>query len=254
MTGGDWGLDPLRKRLTMYPFSNFSQDMINHFLPGQRAMQDILTSSASNSETVTSGALSLTIPNTELSITGTQALTLAAPTVPGQRKLIQVMVAASTPAGTLTITSPDDTTGYVCPATFFFDNVGQTLELEATSGLKWRCIRKIRAGVKTLVIGTTVTTGICDMSHVDVSVTGTVASTTTRALPNGAAVGELCSVTCSTAATTPHGDLGGTFMKKDGTAGTLLDDFTLVTDNALLQWTGAAWKAVVLAGTTLSIA
>lgn len=199
------------------------------------------------------GAIS-TYGLTELSVDGTKAYTMAAPEYVGQSKTIRVVGATNTPAGTLTVSNPDTTTGFVCPSTFFFDNVGQLLEFEATSGLKWRCVNKIRVGRKALVIGTTVTTGICDMSHVDVSVTGTVASTSTMALPNGAAVGELVSVTCSTASTTPHGDLGGTYVKEDGTAGTLLDDFTLVTDNALLQWTGSAWKAVVLAGTTLSIA
>lgn len=242
----------------MYPFNIFSQDMINHMLPGQRAMQDILLTSEYAVESVSaSGALSTTVPVTELSISGTKAYTLAAPTgnaaFAGLRKIVRCVSAASTPAGTLTVSSPDDTTGFVCPATFFFDNVGQLLEFEWT-GTKWRCIRKIRNGVKALVIGTTVTTGICDMSHVDVAVTGTVASTSTKALPNGAAVGEIVSITCSTAASTPHGDLGGTYVKKDGSAGTLLDDFTLVTDNALLMWTGSAWKPLILSGTTLSIA
>lgn len=209
---------------------------------------------AAMSETVTTGALNVAVPKTILSVTGTQPYSLGAPTYEGQTKYIVCELAASAPAGTLTVSSPDDTTGFVCPATFFFDHVGQILELTATAALKWRCTKKIRNGVKALVIGTTVTTGICDMSHVDVSVTGTVASTSTKALPNGAAVGEIVSITCSTAATTPHGDLGGTFVKKDETAGTLLDDFTLTTDNALLEWTGAAWKPLILSGTTLSIA
>lgn len=205
-------------------------------------------------DAVSSGALALTRLTSEISVSGTKAFTLAAPTYTGQRKRVRCVAAASTPAGTLTVSSPDDTTGFVCAATFFFDTVGQELEFEATSALKWRCIAKKRVGRKALVIGTTVTTGICDMSHVDISVTGTVASTDTMALPDGSAVGELVSITCGTAASTPHGDLGGTFVKKDGTAGTLLDDFTLVTDNALLEWSGSAWKPLILSGTTLSIA
>lgn len=241
----------------MYPFTHLTQNMLNHMLPGQRALQDQLTDPAYAIETVTSGALSLSYPVTYLSVTGTQAYTIAAPTGinagQGLRKTIVCTVAASTPAGTLTVSSPETATGFVCPTTFFFDNVGQTLVLEWT-GSKWRCIQKIRVGVKQLVIGTTTTTGICDMSHVDVSVTGTVASTTTKALPNGAAIGEIVVVTCSTAATTPHGDLGGTFVKKDGTAGTLLDDFTATTDSAILFWTGSAWQTLQLQGTTLAIA
>jgi len=205
-------------------------------------------------EAVSASGAFATSGTTEVTISGTKAYTLAAPEYARQLKRVVVVSAGSTPAGTLTVSSPDDTAGFVCPATFFMDNKGQELIFEATSALKWRCIKKVRTGVKALVIGTTVTTGICDMSHVDVSVTGTVASTSTKALPDGAAVGETVSITCSTAAGTPHGDLGGTFVKKDGTAGTLLDDFTLVTDNALLMWNGSAWKPLVLAGTTLSIA
>ncbi len=232
----------------MYPFSNFSQDMINHFLPGQRAMQDILVSADSNIQTVTSGALSLTIPQTNLSVTGTQAFTLAAPTTPGQRKKVVCSVAATTPAGTLTVSSPDDSTGFVCPATFFFDTVGQTLEFEATNALKWRCINKIRVGSKTLVVGTTVTTGICDMSHISLSITGTVSSTTTMALPNGAAVGEIVSINVSTAASIPSGTLGGTYLSKTNAAATGLAAFTLITDNVTLQWSGAAWKVISVYG------
>jgi hypothetical protein len=201
-----------------------------------------------------SGALALDRYKSEISVSGTKAFTLAAPTAAGQRKKVVCVAATATPAGTLTVSSPDDTTGFVCASSFFFDNVGQELEFEATAALKWRCVAKKRVGRKALVIGTTVTTGICNMSHVDVSVTGTVASTSTMALPNGSAVGEIVSITCSTASTTPHGDLGGTYAKKDGTAGTLLDDFTLVTDNALLEWNGSAWKPLILSGTTLSIA
>lgn len=200
-----------------------------------------------------SGAVDITRRRTEISVSGTKAYTMAAPTYEGQEKEIICVAAASTPAGTLTVSSPDDTTGFVCPSTFFFDNVGQKLKFRATAALKWRCIEKIRTGVKVLVIGTTVTTGICDMSHVDVSVTGTVASTTTKALPNGAAVGELCGITCSTAATTPHGDLGGTFVKKDGTAGTALDDFTATSDSCLLQWSGSAWKPIAMQTTALAV-
>jgi hypothetical protein len=234
------------------PFDQFSRDMMNHFLPGQQAMQDIATGAdGTNVQALSAaGAVSTTAELTELTISGTKAYTLAdGPAgVAGRIKKIVCVSAASTPAGTLTIASPDDTTGFVCPATFFFDSVGQTLVLRWT-GTKWRCIQKIRTGYKTLVVGTTVTTGIANMSHIVLSVTGTVASTTTMALPNGAAVGERLLISCSTAASTPHGDLGGTYISKLGVAGTVLDDFTAVTDHLNLEWTGAAW-AVMIQNTT----
>lgn len=201
------------------------------------------------------GALSLTRELSELTIAGTMAFTLAAPTYVTQRKKIRCVAASATPAGTLTITGPDSVAGFVCPATFFFTTVGQEITLEATSGLLWRCIAKKRAGVKTLVVGTTVTTGIADMVNIDLSITATVSSTTTKALPNGAAVGEICAVTVSTAASTPIGTLGGAFSKKDGTAGTTLAwSGNAVTDQAILQWDGAGWKGITLTGTGVAIA
>jgi hypothetical protein len=69
-------------------------------------------------ETVTSGALSVTKRLTLLSVTGTQAYTLANGTYVGQRKSVYCTVAASTPAGTLT------------PATL---NGGDTLAFNAVS-------------------------------------------------------------------------------------------------------------------------
>lgn len=229
----------------MYPFNVFSDDMINHLLPGQRAMQDTLRGSDQEVEAVSAaGACSLSYLVTELTISGTKAYTLAAPTYAGQVKTVRCVAASNTPAGTLTISSPDTTTGFVCPATLFFDAAGQLVTFKATTALKWRAIAKIRTGVKTLVVGTTDTTGIADMSHINLSVTGTVSSTTTKALPNGAAVGEVCLFTCSTAASTPHGTLGGTFLTKTGGAGTAVTDVTAITDMAVGIWNGAAWQLV----------
>lgn len=192
------------------------------------------------------GALSLNVFHSTIAVSGTMAMTLAAPTVSGQRKKVTAISAASTPAATLTVASPDDTAGFVCPATFFFDGVGQELEFEATPALKWRCIRKKRAGApKVLVIGTTVTTGIADMTHLSLSVTGTVASLTTKGVPNGAAVGELLCINCSTAASTPHGDIAGAFATITGAAATALDDFTAVTDAMTFEWNGSAWQLLI---------
>lgn len=194
---------------------------------------------------IAAGALSLNTYHSTLAVSSTMAFTLAAPTVSGQRKKVTAISAASTPAATLTVSSPDDTTGFVCPATFFFDNTGQEIELEATPALKWRCIRKKRVGWKTLVIGTTVTTGIADMSHLNLSVTGTVTSTGTKGIPAGAAVGERLLVGCGTAALTPHGDIFGTaFLSTSGGTANTLDDFTATTDHMEFEWTGAAWQLI----------
>lgn len=195
----------------MYPFTTLSQDVVNHLLPGQRAMQDTLL--ASDHEVVTSGALSVLVPITDLSVTGTQAYTLAdGPAgIAGMRKLIRCTVASTSPAGTLTIASPETTAGMVCSATFYFDTVGQAVEL-VWSGTKWRCVRTYRTGgpVDGLVVGTTVTTAkfnlwACYMLSVTSTVSSTIAAN--RGIPNGSAPGEVISVQCSTAASTPAGTI-----------------------------------------------
>lgn len=199
------------------------------------------------------GAVSLKTFETRLTVSGTMALTLAAPTVSGQRKRVVCQSAASTPAATLTVSSPDDTAGFVCPASFFFDTAGQAIEFIATAALKWRAIAKRRVGWKTLVVGTTTTTGIADMSMINLSVTGTVASLTTKGIPNGAAIGELLLVGCGTAASTPHGDIAMTAVGTSGTAATALDDFTATTDHLLFMWTGAAWQLLMNNSTAVTL-
>jgi hypothetical protein len=215
---------------------NFDTTTINQLRPALGGGIDAVSAA---------GACDLTKLTTELTIASTVAYTLAAPTVAGQRKIVRCVAATSTPAGTLTVSSPDDTTGFVCPATFFFDNVGQLVEFQATTALKWRCVRKHRVGSKTLVVGTTVTTGICDMSHINLSVTGTVQSTGTKGIPAGAAVGELLIIGCGTAALTPHGDIFATaLVTPTGGTGNTLDDFTATTDHMVLMWTGSAWQVL----------
>lgn len=85
-------------------------------------------------ETVTSGALSLYTRTSLISVTGTQAYTLANGTFEGQRKSLRVTVAASTPDGTLT------------PATFAdgtsidLDAVNEAVELEYHDTGGWRVV------------------------------------------------------------------------------------------------------------------
>jgi len=85
-------------------------------------------------ETVTSGALDPGKRTTLVSCTGTVAYTLADGTIEGQRKTIRVIVAASTPDGTLT------------PATFAdgtsidLDAVNEEVELEYHASGGWRVV------------------------------------------------------------------------------------------------------------------
>lgn len=187
------------------------------------------------------GALSLASYATELTVSGTVAYTLAAPTVAGQKKKITCISAASTPLGTVTITSPETLAGFVCASSFCFTTVGQSIELQATSGLKWRATRVQKQGVRTLVVGTTVTTGF-NLEHFALSVTGTVSSTTTRAIPDGSAPGELLFVGVSVATGIPSGTIGITGLTTLGAAGTTLGTVGLTTNYAGLMWNGTAWQ------------
>jgi hypothetical protein len=235
----------------MYPFDTFSQDMMNHFLPGQRAMQDIAAGTAL--ETVTAGVTNPLTVYTDLSVTGTQAYTLAdGPAgIAGLTKVYRCTVAASTPAGTLTIASPETTAGMVTSATFVFHTVGQELHL-AWSGSKWRCIKTVRAGVKIAVIGTTVLTGFNLCNVLSCSVTGTVSSTGANAVPNGQYPGDFLIVACSTAASTPIGNINFAGLTLANVAATDLQAIGATTDTVSLLWNGLAWSVIANAGITVA--
>lgn len=205
------------------------------------------------------GALSLTAYKTELTVSGTKAYTLAAPTVAGQRKKIVCVSAASSPLGTVTVSSPDDTAGFVCASAFTFNAVGQEIEFEATSALKWRAVRIKRAGVLAAITGgTTVLTGLNLNRAYSMAVDGTDAGTGTGGLPNGSAVGERCSIVCESAANTPIGSLTGTYVGMAGTAYTAVGAIgvaastTVTGDFADLEWNGSAWQVINQSGCTLS--
>jgi hypothetical protein len=230
---------------------NFDADTINNLRDALGAGVDSVSAA---------GALSLTSYITELTVSGTKAYTLAAPTQIGQKKRIVCVSAASTPLGTVTIASPDTTAGFVCSSTFTFTDVGQAIELTATSGLLWRATRVQRAGgaADAVVVGTTVLTGLNLWLRYCLSVTGTVSSTGTKALPNGSCVGERCIVTNSTAASIPVGSIDGTFVGMINEAYTHLGAIgvvassTVVGDCAVLEWTGSAWSVIYQNGCTLS--
>ncbi len=190
------------------------------------------------------GALALDKYRTALTISGTLAFTLAAPTYAGQRKRIECVSAASTPLGTVTISSPDNVTGFVCASTFTFTAVGQAIELMATDALRWRCVRVQRAGTQAAVVGTTVLTGLNLAATYTLSVTGTVSSTGTQGVPAGSAAGEICQVGCGTAASTPSGTIAVAGRTSLGGAATTLGTFTATTVWASLMWDGQVWEQI----------
>jgi hypothetical protein len=201
--------------------------------------------SVTGDETVTSGALSNTATTSYLSVTGTKAYTLPDGLFDGQRHRVECSVAASTPIGTLTITTPQSGE----QATYTFDTVLQAVTLEwkhagGTAG--WHCIGKARAGSKTFVVGTSNIGG--DDLHLqnDLSVTGTVSSS----LADGNVPGERIHITTSTAASTPLGSITGHFKTKVGVASATWGSGTLInatTAYLWAEWDGAKWHEIVSA-------
>lgn len=202
----------------------------------------------------TAGAVDLTQYETQLTVSGTVAYTMAAPTVAGQKKRLTCVSAASTPLGTVTITSPDDTAGFVMPSTIVFTAAGQSIELIATSALKWRARSVQRAGVQILVVGTTVTTGMVMASSYSLSVTGTVSSTTgsNRGIPDGLIAGEIIAVGQSVAASIPVGNIEGKFVTTANVTATDLQAWGALTDTVTLQWNASRWLVMTNSGVTVA--
>lgn len=220
---------------TLLRVANFDQATANQLAADTGSLVEAVSAA---------GALSLNAYVTELTVSGTKAYTLAAPTFAGQRKLIRCVAATSSPAGTVTISSPDTTTGFVLPSAIVFDDVGQELELQATSGLLWRCIRKRRSGgaVDGVVVQTTVLTGVVMRAIYYLSVTGTASSTGTKGIPDGQMAGEVIRVSVSTAASIPSGTISITGVTSAGAAATTLGTVGATANFALLMWTGTAWS------------
>lgn len=206
----------------------------------------------------TTGAnISLITGRTDLKVSGTMAFTLPNGTYEGQLKIIECISAAATPACTVTITTPDATTGFACAGSFYFDTVGQrvTLRWMSTAGTSaWRAVDIQRAGgtANNVVVGTTVLTGLNLWASYYLSVTGTVSSTTTKGIPNGSCVGEVMVVRCSTAASTPSGSISLTAITGVGGASTTLSTFNATSCTATLRWNGAAWEALSITTVALS--
>ena len=231
----------------LFQVGNFDQGTID-------GLRDTLSGSF---DAPSSGTIALNTYETQLTISGTVAYTLAAPAAAGQKKKITCVAATSTPLGTVTITNPDTTTGFALTPAITFTTAGQSIELVAVnvSGtLYWRASRVMRTGVQAVVVGTTVLTGLCLAANYALSVTGTVSSTTTRGLPNGNAVGEQIVISVPTAASTPVGSisfLGTTLL---GVAATSISAIGATTVTQILTWTGSVsgWQVMYNVGATIS--
>ena len=194
----------------------------------------------------TATTLDNTVYESQLAVSSTMAFTLGDGTFKGQRKRVRCISAASTPAATLTVTTPETTSGYVCSSTFFFDTVGQEIEFVWSENSKWRVINIKRAGgvLDNVVVGTTVLTGKNLWATYFLSVTGTASSTTTKGIPDGSCVGETMKVGCSTAGSIPSGTISITGLTNAGAAGTTLGTANATTVYAYLRWNGLKWEVI----------
>lgn len=202
----------------------------------------------------TGATLAVDVYESRLAVTGTDAHTLPDGTYVGQRKLVRCISAASTPACTLTVTTPETETGSACAGTFFFDTAGQAVEFEWTANSKWRAVKVDRAGgtADNVVVGTTVLTGKNLWQLYALSVTGTVVSDSTKGIPNGSAPGERIVIGCSTAASIPVGSI--TITARSIVAGAVADLQAIgaTTDTAVCEWDGQKWQILYSTGITLA--
>jgi hypothetical protein len=217
---------------------NFDQSTINN-----------LKASLGKTETVSApGALSLATEITYLEVDGTDAFTLAAATTVGHRKIIECITAANTPLGTVTLADAFGSESL----THVFTAVGQKLVLEWRS-TGWKVIGKVRQGDQAVVVGTTVLSGFDLCARYNLSVTGTVTSTTTKKIPDGLVPGEQIDVQVTTAATCPSGSIDITAVTIDNAAATTLNTIDGTTaHHGRLVWDGAAWQIVSLTGIVCS--
>lgn len=221
-------------------------------------LADTVNTMIGSTATAATAVLDISVGVTLLSVTGTVAYTLPQGTYAGQRHRVECVLAATTPLGTLTVTTPDATAGFVCATTFVFNTVGQAIEFRWT-GSAWRATRVQRAGALAgIVAGTDVLTGLNLNLQYILAVDGTDAGTGTGGLPNGSSVGERCVITCSLAANTPVGSLTGSYRDLLGAAATIcgaigvVASSSVVGDIAVLEWDGSAWRAIYQAGVTFS--
>lgn len=191
-------------------------------------------------ETVTTGALSLGAPVTHLSVTGTKAYSLADGEYEGQRKRVECTVAASIPAGTLTLN--DAATGE--PTTHVFNAVGQMIELMWTS-TGWKLIAFREAGIDTPAAASTLNPLVA--VHV-IAIDGT----DDWVLPDGEVPGQIQTFKVSQADNIPVGTISGKFNDEDGSADGTDINFDGVGDMAAVRWDGARWDPIQLVSATIS--
>lgn len=193
---------------------------------------------SSGIETVTSGALSDSKGVSLLSVTGTQAYTLPNGLYLGQTKVVECSVAATVPAGTLTITDAYSTE----PTSYVFNTVGQRLEFIWTS-TGWKLQRMISAGTESL--SAAATANPLNLIHL-VNVNGV----NDYIQPSGVVPGQR-SIWVVTAGSTGS-TVSGLFYTTAGAATGVDLVINAASDMAVISWDGSRWMGENLVSVTVA--
>lgn len=190
--------------------------------------------------TVTSGAVNPGVSLSLLSVTGTVAYTLADGTIVGQEISIECSVAATSPAGTLTI---NDVYGSE-PTTYVFNTVGQGIDLKWTA-TGWKLVGLRQMGIETVANAGTANP-LCLIHGV------AVADTVDFIQGSGLIAGQRAIWVALSNSGTPVGTVSGLFYTVAGAATGVDINFNAAGDNAVISWNGARWYPEVLTSSTIS--
>ena len=183
-------------------------------------------------------AITPTVGLALITVDGTDALTLADGTIPGQEIEIVCIAASNTPLGTLTI---NDAYGSE-PTSWVFTTVGQSLKLKWTV-TGWKLIKLGQVGNEALT--TTQTANPLCLVH-----TVNVNGTNDYIQGDGLIAGQrsIWVVTAGSTASTVSGLFYTTAYAATGTD----INFNAASDAAVLSWAGGRWYADALTSATIS--
>lgn len=175
-----------------------------------------------------------------ITVDGTDALTLADGTIPGQEIEIVCVAASNSPVGTLTI---NDAYGSE-PTSWVFTTVGQGIKLKWTS-TGWKLIKLNQIGTETVANAGTANP-LCLVHSV------AIADTVDFIQGNGVIAGQRSIWVAASNSGTPVGTVSGLFYTTAMAATGTDINFNAASDAAALSWVGARWYADSLTSATIS--
>lgn len=190
------------------------------------------------------GAVSPTVYETHLTVSGTVAYTMGDGSYAGQRKRITCIAADTTPLGTVTLNGAQAAYGSE-PTAHVFTAAGQAIEFEWTA-TGWKIIDFRPAGVETVAAAGTANP-LCLVHQVAID------GTDDWILPDGYVPGQRSIWQALSAANIPVGTVSGLFYDdSDGSADGTNVNMDAAGDLAVLEWVGARWLATTLVSATVS--